>query len=219
MRDGVPDAERPKRGRPPKQTVEQQLKPTPIRPTARSETTPSNRSDNNVNNVLAPNVGTPETIITQPFNTTVGTNSSPGRSLADQLSFTGLPPYSPFQQQTMSQEPTFNEPAIPGEQASSRQKGPGLVPPGKRDPPTPTQSPVYHSTPDAEQAGHLLDHNYSSRLPQSSNFDNLPSPVYHPTVSPPPGFYTTQGQGRPQRQTRMPVKFQDYETYATRSLF
>ena len=52
-----------------------------------------------------------------------------------------------------------------------------------------------------------------------TTFDQLPTPAYHPVVGPPPGFSLDQGQGRPKRQTKMPARFQDYETYATRTLF
>ena len=54
-------------------------------------------------------------------------------------------------------------------------------------PGTPRQPPALGA-----QAGHpsLADHDYQT------TFDNLPTPVYHPIVIPPPGFCTTQAQGR-----------------------
>ena len=151
-----------------------------------------------------------------------GSLPAPSPSHHDSLSYstrvTGPPRQQPFPDQNQNnprQEPgDFNDPAVSGEQASSQQKGPGSVPPGKRDNPTgpqpvtkPTtgQQPVStrpHISRDA-----LQDHDYI-RCPTATLDHDYYQPM--PEVNPPPGF----NHGRPNRNRQMPNRFNDFQLYA-----
>ena len=126
-----------------------------------------------------------------------------------------FPPISTPHDATSNQN-KLTQPLITNDKNSSSGRSPVVWRPPTSSPAVAHGDPRPHGT-----AGNLTSPAAASDNQPSSaaenvldDFADLPTPVYHPQLTPPTSYVP---EGRPKRNTKMPVKYQDYETYATRS--
>ena len=148
------------------------------------------------------------------------------------LSPTGPPPVSPFstnfsrqqQKQTLPLlEPETTLPWSADARASTPDPEPGTLPwPANARASTPGQEPDTPpwsanarapsqpgTTSNPQPVSHLHDHDYFRRPTATLDHDYF-RPLPDPVVQPPPGF-TSPVTGRPKRQSKLPVKYSDYD--------
>ena len=190
MRPGAKDAEKPRRGRPPKPSTAQSILTTDS--SNMDDETPSNRSDELLDDQptsLAPNQNQNKTAtfdddeLTQPLTTNDVNSSQPGRS------------------------PTSESPT-------------GSAPTPDRWRPQPPPSPALKGTPHPFRLAESSEDEYDSDDEPFHGFQNTEADTTSPppgSIAPPPGFDYNQSQGRPKRNTRKPDRL-EYSSFAVRSV-
>ena len=181
------------------------------------EIAPKQRRNDNVQDITQPLTST---------DVTESSNSAAGAELGRTQNFTflppeetGPPPLPAFSNNnnnnstpepstsTLGQEPGTRRPLLresSGRLAPPVTKGAPQRPPGSQStgPPSNTGPPASQPT-----AGHLQDHNYYRQPHALTDHDY----ARQPSIEPPPGFTYPPRHGRPERQTRLPTRFNDYE--------